>query len=398
MLSREEVLQLKQEHHESKKRMDALGEKNPSVIIELSEWLWELLEGIEHTQEKGKKMENASIVPKMKLMRKGAKLSKGVRHFEAELVTVFDKGEISEAMAKKFVSILKLLKANKMHNAWEEFRYFQDILSSSRKLEQAKQRLEEEDAALRGEEARIKSLLAEIAGLEKEAFDSAKAQAYAQYLENMEKLKALREEYLRSLLSKPVPELLAEAEKLSLENYSFPSLKKETMVELKNFLSENPDLSKYNAAQLCELLDYSEGKLRHICPETSKFKRVVLGNRAWLESVHALASTQFLVIDEGNAKAMEFYSESVPGAKDLAAQVVSFSNEKDSCREEYEKSRKLEERRKELSKYPKDSMEEKLGEVKQLLELLHSEEAEPESTQEEVPKEGFFSKLGSFFK
>jgi len=394
MLSREEVLQTRQAYHESKRRMEALGEKNPSIIIELSEWLGELLEGIEHTVEKGERMETAPLIPKMKLMRKGAKLSKGVRHFEAELVTAFDKGEISEGTARKFASILKLLKANKLRNAKAEFRHFEKIMESSGRLGQAKQRLEGADAELRGEKARIKSLLAKISGLEKEAFDSAKAQAYSQYLEDTEKLKALRGDYLHSLSSKPVPELLAEVEKLHMEEHSFPQLGKGEAQELKDFLSENPELAGYSAARFCGLFDYSEEKLRHICPETSRFKRAILGNRGWFEAVRDLASTRFLVVDGNNAKAMQFYSENVPGAKEISGEIMRVAGERDSCREEYEKSRKLEERKKELSKYSKGGLEKELAAVEKLIGLLHSEE----SVQEEAPKGGFFSKLGSFFK
>lgn len=393
MAVREELLRLKQEYSESKRHMDGLGEKSPSTVIELSEWLGELMEGIEHAKAKGEKMEAAPIIPKMKLMRKSAKLSRGVRHFEAELVSAFDRGDISEGMARRFASVLKQIKSNKLRNAKSEFRYFEELLKHSSRMGRAGQRIEEERSALHKEQARMKGTLEEMGSLEKESFDSAKAQAYGRYLENMEKLKALREEYLHSLSSRPVLEMLAEAERLSLDGHSFPPIGEEEGQELRKFISENPELVGFNAARFCELCDYSEEKLRHICPEVSRFKKVVAGSRGWLESVRNLHSTRFIEVDGRSPKVLEFYAKNVEGAKEAAESVIAFAGEQGACREEHEKARRLKERRKELSKYSREGLEAELAGIRELLELLDSE-----VVQDEGPKEDFLSKISSFFR
>ena len=396
MLSEEEILQLRQEYHESEKRMEKIGKKQFSAVVELSEWLGELIDSIEQIQEKEKGMKNAAVIPKIKMARKGIKLSKGVKSFEWVLANALKEGDISGDMEEKFTAILKLIKNNKIFLAKREFEYFAGIVDLSRKHAEAKEELEKKDGALRREQSRIRKLLEEMEELEKETVDPGKVQVYEEYLKNLEKLEEFRKRYLHSLISKPVAELLEDMEKHSLENYSFPPLRKEKMEELKDFFSENPKLGEYGVGQFCELFNYSEKKLMHICPEISKFRRIVLSDREWFETIHNLDRTTFLAVDDGNEKVMDFYAEKIDGASGIVGKIMQLGKEKNSCREEYEKNRRIGERKKDLSKYSKNKLEGELKETGCLLEVLHSKPEEEEKEREE--EQGLLSKIGSFFK
>lgn len=401
MTSKEEILQLKKTYFESERRMEEIGKKQSSTVIELSEWLRKLIENIESTQERGKELENAAVSPRIKLMKKSIKLSKELKNFEDEVVKAFDKGNVSEDTGKRFAAVTKAIKKNKISLAKDEFGYFEEIIELNRAYETAKEEFEKKDRMLIREKAKVKALLEEMNSLEKETVARDKVQKYGNFLKNIENLEGLRKKYISTLTSEPVLELFDDMEKDSLEEYSFPSLEKERLVKLRAFISGNAQLKTYNAGQICDLFSSSEKKLMHICP-VSEFRHIVAANKNWFEAVRSLGRTDFLAVDDGNEKTMKFYSGKIDGAGSIVKQIMQLRNEKGSCKKEYEKNRRIEERKKELSKYSKNELERELKEVEHLFEILHSK---PEERKEEVgekredrEKSGLLSKIRSFFK
>jgi hypothetical protein len=209
-------------------------------------------------------------------------------------------------------------------------------------------------------------------------------------LDNLGKLEKIRAEYLSSLTSEPITALLRDAD--SMRDYlpGFPG--KEKIDEIEGFFSDYPELGKYKAGQICEMFSFSEKRISHLCPETTRFKKIIIGNKKLFETLSALERSSFLAADDGNEKALDFFAEKVEGAKDVVAQIRLLRKGKLSCRDEYEKKKNYEERKKELSKYSKASLEKELEETKSLLELLHSAPEEKEESK------GLLSTISSFFK
>lgn len=390
MLSKEEMSKFKKIHHSLEKNIGKIEEKQCFAIVTLSEQLKELIDNIESTQERERGLWNPDISTKIKIAKKGFRLSKKLNYFEAAVAKEFENGNISQDIGKKFMSITNLIKTNKMPLAKQEFSYFWDIVELSRKYESSKEEMKKKHHELVKNQNRIKKLLAELLWLEEQTVDLEKAHAYEELLKNLEKLEKIRIAFLSSLASKPVDELLENPDCMMSCFTVFPS--EEEIANLRNFFSEHPELGKYKASQICEMFDFSEKKISHICSDPSQFKKIILGNREWFETLNGLAKTDILSVNDADDKVMDFYAENMEGADGIVAKIKLLRKEKVSCREQYEKKEEIEEKRKELSKYSKNNLEAELRETDSLIELLHS------APEEEKEKPDLFSKLTSFFR
>jgi hypothetical protein len=388
MMSKEEISEFKRTHFNLEKRIEQT--EHNSALIQLSEVLKELMENIESTHEKEKNLKNPDISIKMKIVKKGFRLYKKLEYFEANVVTEFENDNISQDIGRKFSSITHLIKTNKLDLAKKEFGYFQNLIDLSKEYEKSKEDLEKKDKLLRKEQNRILNLLAEISGLESEIVDLEKASKYEELLKNLEKLETIRTAYLSSLTSKPIIEVIGAVDSIM----DFPDLPgKEELEEMKIFFAEYPTLGKYKVSEICELFNYSDNKLSHLCSETSKFKRIILGNRKWFETVHNLKRSNFLAVNDEDEKVLKLYAENTEEAKKIVDQIKILRKDKLSCKEEYEKKKKIEEKKTELSIYSKHDLAQKLEDAKSNLVFLHSA---PEEEKKE--EKGFLSKLSSFLK
>jgi hypothetical protein len=394
MTGAEEIRELKKALRILERRMEKIEKGQRPTVVMLFEEMDEIMGGIVSVQEKGKAMSNLAISPRIKLAKKGIVLGKELIRFEMGLVSEFESHNISEDVEKRFISIIKLIRDNKMPAAEEELRYFGDIAALHKEHEMAKEEISRKDQALRKEQLRIEGILEEMAGLEKGANDPEKARRYEELLESLERLKGLRAAYIQSLLAKPVAELLGEATDHPLGEYCSGFREKEKMAELRQFLSDYPVFGKCSASQICELFGSSEKKLSHVCPEVSRFKKAVLGNRDLFETVGSLEQTAFIAVDDGNEETLDFYASNVDGAKDAVERIRQLKKEKDSNREEYEKGRLIGKRREELAKYSKTELENELKAVRNLQDLLHSDNLEENAGEGRGPLPG----IGAFIK
>jgi len=390
MMDKKEISKLKRIHDGLEKKMEEVDKKQPSTVVELSEQLNELIEDMESTREREESLWNPDISTKIKVVKKGARLYKKLQYFEVDVVKEFENGNISQESGKRFMSVTTLIKDNKMPLAKKEFEHFLEIIALSKKYQASKDELEKTDKMLKKEQHRIENLLAELTGLEKQTINLEKAERYRQLLDNLGKLGKIRAEYLSSLTSEPITALLRDAD--SMRDYlpGFPG--KEKIDEIEGFFSDYPELGKYKAGQICEMFSFSEKRLSHVCPETTRFNKIIAANKDLFEMLHGLERTGFLAVDEENEKILDFFAEKVEGAEDVVAQIRLLRKDKLSCREEYEKKKNHEERKNELSKYSKASLEKELEETKSLLELLHSAPEEKEESK------GLLSAISSFFK
>lgn len=399
MESKEEILQLRKTYLESEKRIEDIGKKQYAAVIKFSEWLGNLIENIESAQERGKELENAAVSPRIKLMKKSVRLSKELKNFEAEVVKAFEEGIISEDTGKRFAAVTNAIKKGNISLAKDEFGYFEEIMESDRTYENAREEFEKKGKALIREKTKAEALLEEIRDLKKETVSLDKVKKYENFLNNIENLENFRKKYLSALASEPVLKLFEDMEKHSLEEYSFPPLGKDELGKIRAFISGNSKLKDYNADQICELFSSSDKKLMHICP-VSEFKYIILANKSWFETVRDLDRTDFLAVDDRDKKTMKFYSRKVGGADSSVEQVMRMQGKKNTCKKEYEKNRRIEERKKELSKYSEQGLEKEIKEIEHLLELLHSRHGDKKEEVGEMTskKSSLLSKIRSFFK
>ena len=394
----EKLAQLREKHYALEERIEEIGKKHFPASVTLSRELAELIEEIESTQEREKIPSNQVLSAKIKIVKYGIKLAKRLKYFEEAVVIEFDRGNITKEFGRGLISVTKRIKDNKMPLAKMEFGQFQEIIDLSREYESSKEKLDAESKILKKEQYRIKQLLKELSWLEAQSVDLEKARKHEELLKKMAELEKLRASYLQSLTSAPVAALLEDSDSLKEHLPVFPP--EAEMAELQEFFSSYPAIGRYGVAQICELLTFSEKKLSHICPETSKFKKVVLGNKKLFDALHNIEQSGFLAVDGGNEKILEFYAGGVEGAQPIVAQIRVLQKEHPSCKAEHEKKNELEEKKKEFSKYSKESLEAELEEANSKLEFLHSAPGKEslQKAETKAEKGGLLSKISSFFK
>jgi hypothetical protein len=373
MIGEAEISRLRDGRDSLRKKIERIGLEQCQEILRLYKLLKELMAGIEETKEREKSLYNPAIITRMRIAKKGYELGKGLNHFEIEVAAAFEKGIIKEDAGRRFIRIAKLIKEKKMDEAKGESSHFESITGLMKAYEGSKEEIEGADKLLRREELRIGKVLQDMSDLEKEAVDLERAQRYERLLIEIERLKKARESYIHSLLSTPVSELLPMMENQRLGGFfpSFPS--EDGIAGLKAFFSDYPAFGKCNAEQLCEFFGYSEKRLSHVCPETSRFRKAVGGNRAFFEAIRSLQQTAILPADGEDESVLDFFARNAEGAQEIVESIRALGKDKGACRHEYDKRARVEGKRKELSDFSRTEMEAELGRIRHLLELLHSE-------------------------
>lgn len=394
MISEEEIRELKKTHKDLAKRVETIGTSHRPATVKLSKQLKLLIAEIEDVQEKGKTVWNPAVSTRIKMAKRAMELSKDSVYFERWAASEFQKGNLPEATGKRLASIARLAREGKIPAAKEEFAYFNGIIKLSDSYEKAEEDLKESGRALRREQLRVEKLLADISELENETIDQEKVRRHGELEKGLDSLRRSRDAYLHSLLSKPVAELLRELEGLKEHCPSFPE--NEAMAQLKQFFSDYPSFGRYDVGQLCECLTYSEKKLSHICPETSRFRKIVASNAAFFEAVRSFAQAGFLAVDGLDERTLDFYSAMGESERKTVEDLRSLGKERRAYEEEYEKSRRLAKRREELAKYSKKELEAELKDVARLIEFLDS--GNPDRKAESAEKSGLLSMFGSLFR
>jgi hypothetical protein len=392
MVSREELSGLREKHSGLERRMEEVGMKQLPATLRLASALKELIGEVEATQEREQDPRNQVLHAKIKVVKYGIKLSKKLNYFEEEIVREFDRGNLTKGMGRKFVSITKHVKEHKMHAAKEEFRYFQEIIDLNQEYMDSASEIRGHARALRARRREIKNMLEALSWMEAHSPDPQKLRKYGELHESLKELGRLRAGYINSLCSRPVAELLEDA---SVRDF-LPPLSREESAELKKFFSDYPAIGKPGAIGICGMLGFSEKKISHLCPETSRFRKLVLGNKGWFEAVRTLEQSGFLALGGENEKMLDFYAENVPGAAKAAARAGLLGRERESLAEEYEKSREIGQKRKELSGRTREGLEAELEEASSLLGFLESKPAGEKQAKRETP--GLLSRFTSFFK
>lgn len=366
MISIEEIRKLKKIHKELEEKADVIEKKYHEIFVVFSDALEKHIENIEEVMNKDKNMKNPAAATKMKLAKRGMKLFKDVEYFQGWIDQEFRKENIDKETGLKFIAVTLLLKDGDIKGAREKFNEIKNTTTIIQNYKKSKEELEKIEKIIKRDQAKAKKILEEIKEIEKETVDEEKIRVYLEHLHNLEKMKNARKENLKNIISKPVIDILKEVEETHAEKYPnlFP---RERIIEIKEFISQNPKLTTYKISQFHELFNLSEKKLAHICPEVTMFKKIILENKKLFETINNLEQTEFLEIR------LEF--------------------EDDGHIEEYEKKKKIEERKKELQTYSENGLKKEIMESEELLKEIYTDDEIKQKKEE-----GLLSQIASFFK
>ncbi len=398
MTSSEEIMQLKKTEHDLELKIEKLDKKQQPIIARLYRQLSGIIDDLELIQNKEKIQHNPAMATRIKLARKGRSFVKELISFDAEVEKEFKSQKLSDDNARRFSSIITLIRINKIEEAKEELNHFKSMVDLEKDYEKTKDEIAKTEKDVKAEQMKIEIALNSIEALEKEVVNQKKVERYEELLKSIEELKIIRTQYIHSLLSKQVRDLIKELSEPRLKEHHKIILEKQYLNELNSFLLEYPIFGKCTVVQLGNYLDLSEKKLSYICPEVSRFRKIVLENKKMFETLASLEQTDFLAVDENNEKTMNFYKENIKGASEIVERIIELKKDEEAGKKEYEKKEKIEKQRSELEKYSKTSLENELKTSKNLLELLRSEPAHEEIPETKKETKSLFSGINTFIK
>jgi len=392
------VMNGENEIDELKQRLSQLESKSGefeddlATLVELSERLGDLIERIEESSERMKNTWNPATETRIKFMKKEAKLSKELKYLDIDLAKELEKGSVSKATLRRFASIIIRIRENKLAIAREEFRYFEGIIGLERDIEHARAELKKKESLLKHEANKIQKLLSSMSFLEQMDVDMEKVRRHEELTGLIHSLENLRRIYLKSLLSKPVSQLLDELESHPLRR-RWPDFPDEgSFSQLKEYFSQHKSIGQKDVIHLCELFSYSDKRLAHIIPDASSFRKTILSRSKWFESMKSLGQTPFLALDTRDGALLDFYSAKIEGARDIVSRIRQLAQESSLLEEEADRYRKFQELKEELSGLSRQRLEEDLGRIQSQLALLHSNEGKKVKKEESL-----FSRIASFF-
>lgn len=385
MMGEKELSDLRKAYYSLGEKYRGAGLDRYPIVVERAELLKGLLETIESTVERDKSLWNPDISTKIRLAKKGMRLSKKIIYFERDIVKEYEKGNLSQDFGNRFISVTNLIKDSKFPEADREFRYFQEIMDLSKEYGRLKAEMERADRDLEKEQHRLQVLLDELSSLDKQEIDMDLVRKHEKLLQAIEEIKGIRDRYLTTIASKPISRLLD-----ILEALRFPGLPaKDDMKEIRAFLSDYPAIAAYDAHGITQTCGFSEKKLSHICQETSRFKKTIWAHRRFFDILVDLAHSDLLSLDTDEG--LDRLADSIEGVADTVRRIRTLRQDEQESKREYLKRNELEKRRGELSVYSKEILENDLAEAKKLQEYLRTPPENKES-------KGLISRIRSFFR
>jgi len=390
MLAEVEISGLRKTFFNLKRRLAGFGEKEASGALMLAQRLKGLIAELDSTIAREKSLYNAALITRMKLAKKGYKLSKGVLSFEREVADEFEKGKLSENMGRRLILVIRHIKGSDLKEAKKEFVYLEEYIELNRQYGITREALEEKERALKREEHRVVNVLQEMADLENQSVDQEKVRRHEELSKDIALLEKAREAYICSLLLQPVAKLLNKLDAHPLKDRIPLMPQKDELSALENYFSRYPQVGGSSIEELCSLFDLSEKRLSHTAPDVAGFKKIVGERRRFFESIRSLRQSGFLAIDIDDEAMLDHFASGVDGTQDTISRIRALKANRRADLEEYERSARIEAKKAELAQYTKEGLEDELQLIRRLITFLGSEPVE-----EERKEGGFFKMLGS---
>jgi len=369
MLKEKELLKLKEDYLNSKKEIDSFGAEQFDTVIKLSLELQDLISELEKLKKQQEAINTKSIHYKIKVGKKSAKLYKKMNMLEYALNYEIENENIPPEPGKKMIEIVKLLKANRIQLVPDVFSYFERLLSLNELYIKSKEELSRQRIIVERELNRIERLIKDLEVLNNTVIDEEKLNGYKEYQSDLKRLDSLRLKYLTSLLSLTISELIKKIKEESLLEYGFPAIDDKTLNQLQEFFCQDKFFSGMNITKICEMLGYTKEKIKHIYPQVSEYKRVILPNQSWFEKVSNIKKSNFIVFNLDD-KIKQFYSENIPNAKEVIDKIKTYEDKIPEFESEYVKNKWYQSEKERLSGYSKKDLENQLLFYKHLMSML----------------------------
>ena len=200
MLDKNELLKLKEEHSTAKKSIGLFNKEQLDEIVELSEWLQNLITETEK-MNKLSSTTDKNMHHMIKLHKKKEKLGKEKHIFEATVSNEMKKKALPIDIGKRMIDIIQLLKSNKIDSIGSKFNYFTELLKSKQVYYTNEETLTKERILIEREVDKSNKLLKDIDTLKSTTININKVNSHKEYLTELEKLEILRTKYIKFLLS-----------------------------------------------------------------------------------------------------------------------------------------------------------------------------------------------------
>ena len=346
--------------------------------------LSDIIDEIDEVNSKMGEKEHAAFEAKVKFSRKIRRKAKDLKNFEQHLVQEYDNKHITLEHGKRMVSIIKLLRSKKVDDARREAKEFYEFLEMGARLAIIDDLLLKKRAqierAKRGAEAR----LSDLEWLEKEPpVDESKVKRHEELSQlNVELLKTWAA-HVQALKSMPLCVLLGKMKGDELGKIGFPEIAEKDAEQLVVFLQKH-GLSAKSAEELHEMAGQSEQKLRHSGMDLALFRQEVVARKAFLFEIMTFSADSCALT--AGSPALAYFSENDEGARKLVERLSELEKSNGEDNAEWERARRINERREALSGADKASVDNELQKLRTLVDVLDGKAAPTDAEKSEKEK------------
>ncbi|MFH1471101.1 MAG: hypothetical protein ABIF01_05100 [Candidatus Micrarchaeota archaeon] len=381
-----EIESIVRERRELEERLSATGGLGSEFLLEACEGLTGLIDDFGAISSKREEIEYAALNTKVKFSRKIRHTVKDVGRFEQKLIRELDNKHISLGHVQKMAEIIKLLKSNKIDKAREDAGEFFQLLVMRDRLDWISEEISRKRVRIERAKRGISAQLSDFEWIEREPEpDLEKTRRHEERLRLRESLLETRSDYIRSLETMPLVELLRKMRDVELEKLGFPALSEEDMEGLSTFLRKS-GLESKSSEQLFELTELSPQKLKYLNIDSAGFKREVVARKEVLGQIMALHSTGFLALDSNDAPALAYLSQHAEEAGEKASMLADLDRTTEEDDREGERANELKGKKAALAGVEKPALISSLREL-ELLEKILDEKEEVTRPVEETKKE-----------
>ena len=209
-------------------------------------------------------------------------------------------------------------------------------------------------------------------------------------------LRAMRADCILKLKSMPLPALLKKIKEERLTGLGFPGIGEDEMASLAAYL-QKASLESKSAEQLLEMAGSSEQKLRHLGIDLPGFRQEVVGQRAFLSAVVSLQQGDFLSDLSPASPSLAYLARQTEAAAKAAARLAEIHKTEAEDGHEWERRKKIEEKKAELAGIDKHKLAGELGELEALENIMDGKLPEAPS-QETKKRKGLIDSVFGIFR
>ena len=271
------------------------GGQRLSLVTQYYSTLDDFISRLEKSIEKNKRLMNADLSVKRKHAMKQHKLLKKMTQFFREMDQSYKNGEIQDKEGKIFARAYKKAANGNFAEAKELLfgisgmaAAYTEFVRLNKLAEEQKKKLAQRKAAIHASIEKASSAV---------PVDEGYMKKHKMVIQGLGQAKELRTKYIQRLDNKSIMDYVKMLENKELIMAGFPSTDPASLV---GFLAAYPELSSLTPGKLLEYCSWTDGKLKHTIPETSKFRSIMGKYSLWFGSIKNLESSKFMAIENAS--------------------------------------------------------------------------------------------------